>query len=64
MNYNEKYNENYNEKYNIFNVYCEYEDILFKTKQTSKKSKRNKISCYSSKHVRIQQSKICSKKLK
>ncbi len=49
---------NYSEKYE------KYEDILFKTKQTSKKSKRNKISCYSSKHVRIQQYKICSKKLK
>lgn len=52
---------NYSENYNEF-VYCEYEDLLLKTKQTSKKSKRNKISCYSSKHVRIQQSKICSKK--
>lgn len=52
---------NYNEKYDEF-VYGEYEDLLFRTKQTSKKSKRNKISCYSSKHIRIQQSKIFSKK--
>lgn len=39
-----------------YEMYEKYEDILFKTKQTSSKSKKN-ISCYSSKHVRIQQSK-------
>jgi hypothetical protein len=44
-----------------YEVYEKYEDILFKTKQTSSKGKRN-ISCYSSKHVRIQQSKVFSKK--
>jgi hypothetical protein len=41
--------------------YEKYEDILFRPKQTSRKDKRN-ISCYSSKHVRIQQSKVFSKK--
>lgn len=44
-----------------YEVYEKYEDILFKTKQTNSKGKRN-ISCYSSKHVRIQQSKVFSKK--
>lgn len=44
-----------------YEIYEKYEDILFKTKQTSSKGKRN-ISCYSSKHVRIQQSKVFSKK--
>lgn len=45
-----------------YDIYEKYEDILFKPKQTSSKGKRNKISCYSSKHVRIQQSKVFSKK--
>lgn len=44
-----------------YEVYEKYEDILFKQKQKSSKAKRN-ISCYSSKHVRIQQSKVFSKK--
>lgn len=52
---------NYSEKYNEF-VYCEYEDLLLKSKKTSKKNKRNNVSCYSSKHVRVQQSKVFSKK--
>ena len=44
-----------------YEVYEKYEDILLRPKQTSRKDKRN-ISCYSSKHVRIQQSKVFSKK--
>lgn len=45
--------------YDYYDVHEKYEDILFKPKQTSGKGKRN---CYSSKHVRIQQSKAFSKK--
>ena len=45
--------------YDNYDVYDKYEDVLFKPKQTSCKGKRN---CYSSKHVRIQQSKAFSKK--
>jgi hypothetical protein len=45
--------------YEVYDAYDAYEDILFKPKQTSGKAKRN---CYSSKHVRIQQSKAFSKK--
>jgi hypothetical protein len=42
--------------------YEKYEDILFKSKGSKgSKGKQNKVSCYSSKHVRIQQSKVSSK---
>ena len=43
---------------NDYEKYEKYEDILFRPKQTSGKGK---VSCYSSKHVRIQQSKASSK---
>jgi hypothetical protein len=44
---------------NDYDIYEKYEDILFRPKQTS--GKRN---IYSSKHVRIQQSKALSKNKK
>ena len=47
-----------------YDMYEKYEDILFRPKQTSGKGKQSKISCYSSKHVRIQQSKASSKNKK
>lgn len=44
--------------YNEYNEYEEYEKYQDNyKKQKNIKSKGNKISCYSSKHVRIQQSK-------
>ena len=45
-------------------IYEKYEDVLFRPKQTSSKGKQNKVSCYSSKHVRIQQSKVSKNKNK
>jgi hypothetical protein len=53
------------QEYDEYDNYDKYEDILFKSKQkggSGGKCKQNKVSCYSSKHVRIQQSKIYSKK--
>jgi hypothetical protein len=47
--------------YDDYDNYDVYEDVLFKPKQKSSKGKQH-ISCYSSKHVRIQQSKAFSKK--
>jgi hypothetical protein len=47
--------------YDEYNEYLKYEDIIKqknnKSKQKNNKSKGNKVSCYSSKHIRIQQSK-------
>jgi hypothetical protein len=43
---------------NDYEKYEKYEDILFRPKQTSGKSKGH---IYTSKHVRIQQSKASSK---
>jgi|Laugrespbdmm15sn_2_1035079.scaffolds.fasta_scaffold131236_1 hypothetical protein len=47
--------------YDNYDVYEKYEDVLFKPKQKISKGKQH-ISCYSLKHVRIQQSKAFSKK--
>jgi hypothetical protein len=56
-----KEQEYYDDEYDN---YDKYEDILFKSKQKGGggKAKQNNVSCYSSKHVRIQQSKVYSKK--
>lgn len=40
-----------------YDEYSEYDKYEDNTKQKNNKSKGNKVSCYSSKHVRIQQSK-------
>lgn len=55
MKYYEEYLE-YNEydEYNKYNEYLKYEDNI---KPKINKRKKDKISCYSSKHIRIQQSK-------
>jgi hypothetical protein len=49
---------NYYDEYSEYDEYLKYEDII---KQKNNKSKGNKVSCYSSKHVRIQQSKKLKK---
>jgi hypothetical protein len=45
---------NYYDEYSEYDEYLKYEDII---KQKNNKSKQKKVSCYSSKHIRIQQSK-------
>jgi len=58
-NYNNRDDYDLYDVYDNYDVHEKYENILFKPKQTSGKGKRN---CYTSKHVRIQQSKAFSKK--
>jgi hypothetical protein len=49
---------NYYDEYDEYSQYYKYADNI---KQKNNKSKGNKVSCYSSKHVRIQQSKKLKK---